>query len=58
MKTNKKGYSMLLGKVSLFIPYLIIGTISACSAFAAYNLPETKGRPIPDTYQDAKQQEL
>ena len=49
---------MLLGKVSLFIPYLIIGTISACSAFAAYNLPETKGRPIPDTYQDAKQQEL
>jgi len=51
-------YVFYLGKVSLFIPYLIIGTISACSALAAYNLPETKGRPIPDTYQDAKQQEL
>ena len=38
-------------------PYLIIGSFCASSVITAYNLPETKGRPIPNSYADAKAQE-
>ena len=46
------------GKTSTVIPYFIVGIICAFSTLAVFHLPETKGKPIPDTYEDAKKQEL
>ena len=41
----------------MYIPYMVVGVVCALSTISAYNLPETKGKSIPDTYADAKAQE-
>ncbi|XP_042355317.1 solute carrier family 22 member 4-like [Plectropomus leopardus] len=36
----------------LYLPYIILGTLAFVSAFAALFLPESFGRPLPETIQD------
>ncbi|XP_076813033.1 organic cation transporter protein-like [Clavelina lepadiformis] len=51
-------YLLFLGEiVHPSIPYLVMGTLGIAAAFAVYLLPETKLKPLPDTLEDARQQE-
>ncbi|XP_033496401.1 organic cation/carnitine transporter 2-like [Epinephelus lanceolatus] len=40
-----------------YLPYIILGTLSVVSAFAALFLPESFGRPLPQTIQEMHKRE-
>ncbi|XP_033955581.1 organic cation/carnitine transporter 2-like isoform X3 [Pseudochaenichthys georgianus] len=63
-------FILLLGGVSLFLiqlvperesfeylPYIILGTLAVVSAFAALYLPESFGKPLPQTIQQMQKRE-
>lgn len=51
-------YLLYMGKLySMSIPYMVMAFVSVFTSIAFYHLPETKNRPIPDTFQDILQQE-
>lgn len=39
------------------IPYLVMGGTAILSAIGMCFLPETRNRPLPDTIEDAREQE-
>ncbi|KAL7390181.1 hypothetical protein ABVT39_016507 [Epinephelus coioides] len=41
----------------LYLPYIILGTLAIMSAIAALFLPETFGRPLPETIQEMQKRE-
>ncbi|XP_049447059.1 solute carrier family 22 member 4-like [Epinephelus fuscoguttatus] len=41
----------------LYLPYIILGTLAIMSAVAALFLPETLGRPLPETIQEMQKRE-
>ncbi|KAG8008534.1 Solute carrier family 22 member 5 [Nibea albiflora] len=40
-----------------YLPYITLGTVAVASAFAAYFLPESFGRPLPETMQQMHKRE-
>ncbi|XP_027129037.1 solute carrier family 22 member 4 isoform X2 [Larimichthys crocea] len=40
-----------------YLPYITLGTLAVASAFAAYFLPESFGRPLPETMQQMHKRE-
>ena len=46
---------MFQAKYSLILPLLILGLCSIVGALAAYFLPETAGRTLPQTLEDGSQ---
>ncbi|KAM3601502.1 uncharacterized protein V6R79_013839 [Siganus canaliculatus] len=45
-------FLMNLGVYFQYLPYIILGTLSVVSAFTALFLPETYGRPLPQTMEE------
>ncbi|XP_047463095.1 solute carrier family 22 member 5-like [Mugil cephalus] len=46
-----------LGVYFKYLPYIILGTLSMVSAFATLFLPESFGRPLPQTIQEMQKRE-
>ncbi|XP_042354903.1 solute carrier family 22 member 5-like isoform X2 [Plectropomus leopardus] len=50
-------FLLLLGDYFRYLPYITLGTLSVVSAFAALFLPESFGRPLPQTIQEMQKRE-
>ncbi|XP_049447055.1 solute carrier family 22 member 5-like isoform X1 [Epinephelus fuscoguttatus] len=50
-------FLLQLGVYFKYLPYIILGTLSVLSAFAALFLPESFGRPLPQTIQQMHKRE-
>lgn len=61
------GYGAALGRLGSILsplvrltpaPFAIIGGVSAVGALAAFSLPETNGKPIPETAEETSRQQI
>ncbi|XP_054610387.1 organic cation/carnitine transporter 2-like [Dunckerocampus dactyliophorus] len=50
-------YLLELRSYSKFLPYIILGSLAVLAAFATIFLPESFGRPLPDTMRDMRKRE-
>ncbi|XP_056263572.1 solute carrier family 22 member 4-like isoform X2 [Pseudoliparis swirei] len=50
-------YLVTLNTYLLHLPYIVIGSLGIVAAFAALFIPETFGRPLPETMQQMHQRE-
>ncbi|XP_033496390.2 organic cation/carnitine transporter 2-like isoform X1 [Epinephelus lanceolatus] len=50
-------FVLLLGDYFRYMPYIILGSLSVVSAFATLFLPESFGRPLPQTIQEMQRRQ-